>query len=531
LLLWNRHCLRRLGKDALKRRLRPSVIDRTGSIERRKEANLTTATTSRAYDIAPEAANDHDAGPVLGRYELISRIASGGMATVWAARLRGSRGFQKIVALKTIAPRFCSDVRYERMFLDEATFAGQIRHPNVAQILDLGEDNGVLFLAMEWIDGVTVDDLLREAHTGRIEIPLPVAIRIAIQAASGLHAAHELRDGDGELVGLVHGDVSPQNIVVSFDGVTKLVDFGLAKLTNGANEIPEHSDVRGKAAYLAPEQVRGKAVDRRADLFALGVVLYMLTTGRHPFAANALSADVDALGFRGRARPPREFIEDFPSELEATILRCLERDPAQRFATSDELVWALESSLPSEFRATDQDVSVLVRCLAEDADAKRGALKIVGNPSRPPARPSVREARSRSLTSPDMRRTLRNLADALARAPADGQTRAVSRPLVLCAAFLGSVGAFTVASAFQAAIHGTATLGADCAEHAPCDAAPTAPPAPVDRAAMQRAPSWDAPIVVRESAVAVREPNADAPGAEPRHRHAPKASHAGAKHR
>jgi serine/threonine protein kinase len=388
------------------------------------------------------------------------------MATVWAARLRGSRGFEKIVALKTISPRLCSDARYERMFLDEATFAGQIRHPNVAQILDLGEDNGVLFLAMEWIDGVTIDDLLREVHSGRIEIPLPVAIRIATQVAAGLHAAHELRDADGELVGLVHGDVSPQNIVVSFDGVTKLVDFGLAKLTSSANEIPEHSDVRGKLAYLAPEQVRGRAVDRRADLFALGVVLYMLATGRHPFATHLHTPGFDA-GGRGRARAPSEFIEDFPAELEATLLRCLERDPSQRFATSDELVWALESSLPSEFRATDQDVAVLVRCLAADAEARRGRpVQLVATRSRPPARPSLRAFRTATSTSPDSNRTTRRLVDAAALVAMDA--RALSRPLVLCAAFLGSVAVLAVGSALRSATHHHPLAAcADCALSAP----------------------------------------------------------------
>jgi serine/threonine-protein kinase len=449
-----------------------------------REANLTTATTSRAYHRAHDGAGGADAGPVLGRYELITRIASGGMATVWAARLRGSRGFQKIVALKTISPRFCSDAKYERMFLDEATFAGQIRHPNVAQILDLGEDNGVLYLAMEWIDGVTADDLLRAAHLGRIEIPLPVAIRVAIQTASGLHAAHELRDPEGELVGLVHGDVSPQNIIVSLDGVTKLVDFGIARLTANPAD-PDVSDVRGKSAYVAPEQMMLGTVDRRADIFALGIVLYMLTTGQHPFSMNGVSPALPI--FRGPVRPPSEIVGDYPSELEATVLRCLERNPADRFATADELVWALESSLPSELRATDQDVAVLVRCLAGDDSGRRnGVLRLVGG-AKAPSRPSFRLARNRSNTSPDARRGGDPYAQTKRYATASAAPPAALRPLVLCAAFLGSIGVLAIGSAVRmAATHGHAPPAPACAEHAPCPAPPTPlalPPAPVVEAA------------------------------------------------
>jgi serine/threonine-protein kinase len=451
------------------------------------------------------------------------------MATVWSARLRGSRGFQKIVALKTISPRYSSDVKYERMFLDEATFAGQIRHPNVAQILDLGEDNGVLFLAMEWIDGVTVEDLLRAAHLGRIEIPLPVAIRIAIQAASGLHAAHELRDPEGELVGLVHGDVSPQNIIVSLDGVTKLVDFGIARLTANPAD-PDVSDVRGKLAYVAPEQMRPGGSDRRADIFALGVVLYMLTTGQHPFSMNGLSPALSV--FRGRVRSPSELVGDYPSELEATVLRCLERDPADRFATSDELVWALESSLPSELRATDQDVAVLVRCLAGDEGGRRNRLlRLVGG-SKLPSKPSFRSTRSRSLTSPDGRRGLVDPHALTTRYGTGATPHPASRALVLCAAFLGSLGVLAIGSALRmaASSHGHAALPAGCADHAPCERAnpPLAPVSPIMEASAATKLLLD-PIIVEASPSASASDNPE-PRAH-RSRRNWKAPHGSAKRR
>ncbi len=308
---------------------------------------------------------------MLGRYELLMRVGMGGMATVWAARLRGSRGFQKMVALKTILPRLSADPQYERLFLAEARLTGQVRHPNVAQIFDLGEDNGILFLAMEWIDGVSMSELLRAAKDSGVEIPLWVAIRIATQAAAGLHAAHELRGADGELLGLVHRDVSPQNILVSFDGITKVIDFGIAKaLHDGITDVTHSLALRGKVGYLAPEQIAGAAADRRADVFAMGIVLYMLTTGVHPFESRGPLATLNKITGEP-VTPPSTYRPDYPHELEAAVLKCLEKDPARRFATCDELVWVLESSFASDLRATDRDVAHFVRSLASELGAQR----------------------------------------------------------------------------------------------------------------------------------------------------------------
>jgi serine/threonine-protein kinase len=333
------------------------------------------------------------------------RVGTGGMATVWAARLRGSRGFQKMVALKTILPRFSSDPQYERLFLDEARLTAQVRHPNVAQILDLGEDNGLLFLAMEWIEGVSLSELLRAGAECGVQIPLSVAIRIATQAAAGLHAAHELRNAAGELVGLVHRDVSPQNILVSFEGITKVIDFGIAKvMRDGAEDATRSFQVRGKVGYLSPEQISDAATDRRVDVFALGVVLYVLTTGSHPFEGRGPLATLYNIS-QEPVTPPSTIRKDFPAELEAAILKCLEKDSARRFATCDELVWALESSMPADLRATDQDVAVFVRSLAGDLGAQRSrALEIaletssVGHDS-PVAPPRIEGDLSAHLTS------------------------------------------------------------------------------------------------------------------------------------
>jgi serine/threonine-protein kinase len=368
---------------------------------------IATHTNSVGGGAVQRRANGSAMGPVLGRYELLMRIGTGGMGTVWAARLRGSRGFQKIVALKTILPSFSSDPTYERLFLEEARLTAKLRHPNVAQILDLGEDNGLLFLAMEWVEGVSLSELLHTAEECGAEIPLSVAIRIATQAAAGLHAAHELRNAAGELVNLVHRDVSPQNILVSFDGITKVIDFGIAKAMGDGNDDATRSlQVRGKVGYLAPEQIGDGTPDRRADVFALGVVLYVLTTGSHPFEGRGPLATLYNITSEP-ATPPSAIRKDYPPELEAAVMRCLEKDRSRRFATCDELVWALESSMPADLRATDQDVAVFVRSLAGDLGAQRSrALELVAESTNlgtrqaasPPPPPPPRNA-EHSLTS------------------------------------------------------------------------------------------------------------------------------------
>src|SRR5687768_14908981 len=223
---------------------------------------------------------DLGAGSILGRYELLAPIAKGGMAMVWAARLQGSRGFQKIVGIKTMLPSLGEDPAFEQMFLDEASLASQVRHPNVVEILDLGEQEGVLYLAMEWVDGEPLSQLLK--RTLPEPVPFPVAVRMALQACQGLHAAHELRNDAGELVGLVHRDVSPQNVLVTYGGVVKVVDFGVAKATGRVTAETSAGQVKGKIPYMSPEQATGGTVDRRTDVFAMGILLYMMTTGRHP---------------------------------------------------------------------------------------------------------------------------------------------------------------------------------------------------------------------------------------------------------
>jgi serine/threonine-protein kinase len=288
-------------------------------------------------------------GDILGRYELLLPVAAGGMAMVWAARLKGSRGFQKIVAVKTMLPKLSEDPQFERMFLDEASLASRIHHPNVVEVLDLGESEGVLFIAMEWLDGVPLNQVMKAAK-GAAGIPSPVAIHILTDAAEGLHAAHELKDDDNAYIGLVHRDVSPQNILVGHDGLTKMVDFGLAKATALGDGATRAGQLKGKISYMAPEQIRGDPLDRRADVFALGVVLYAVTTGKHPFRRESEGATLFAISAPEPAPAPSRFMT-YPPELEAVLMKAISKDPDKRHGSSLEFARALENTLPEAERA------------------------------------------------------------------------------------------------------------------------------------------------------------------------------------
>jgi len=288
---------------------------------------------------------DPIAGQTLGRYELLVPIAKGGMAQVWAARLRGSRGFQKIFAIKTILAGAMDDTRMERMFLQEATLASQIHHPNVVTTIELGEDEGILYLVMEWVDGESLKFIMSRAAQ-RGNLPLPVAVNLIGQACKGLHAAHDLRDEAGAPIGVVHRDVSAQNVLVTYSGNAKLVDFGIAKATANSAGVTQAGEIKGKFAYMAPEQVTGDVVDRRTDIFGMGVILYLLTTGRHPFKGVHTAETLQNICSKRPPRFPSAIIPGYPPELEAVVLKSLAKEPDDRWPTANDMLSALERAMP-----------------------------------------------------------------------------------------------------------------------------------------------------------------------------------------
>ena len=316
------------------------------------------------------------AGSTLGRYELLLPVAKGGMAQVWAARLRGSRGFQKLVAVKTILAGAIDSTRLEQMFLEEAQLASQIHHTNVVETLELGEHEGTLYLVMEWVDGEPISQVLAQA-TEKGGLPLPVAVNLIAQVCHGLHAAHELRDENGNLVGVVHRDVSPQNVLVTPSGRAKLVDFGIAKATGRASSMTQQGEVKGKFGYMAPEQVQGHKVDRRSDIFALGILAYLLTTGKHPFRGENPAVTIRNIMSDKPPEAPSSLVADFPPALDAVIMRAIEKAPERRFATAEDLLVALEAALPEalETGMTTQISVYLQSLLGSRATARRAAIR------------------------------------------------------------------------------------------------------------------------------------------------------------
>jgi serine/threonine-protein kinase len=287
---------------------------------------------------------------------LLFPIAAGGMAEVWAAKPAGG-GFARAVAIKLVRPEFAVDAEYARMFVDEAVVASAIRHPNICETYELGREENLLFMVLEWVAGDSLSGLLRGAELK----PLPdeIAARICAEACAGLHAAHEASDAEGHPLGVVHRDVSPPNILVSIHGQVKVSDFGIAKAKNQLHARTRTGEIKGKLAYIPPEQVLGHGVDRRVDIYAMGCVLYVATLGLRPFGSGA-----KALGniVRGNYRKPREIRADYPEELERIVARALAANRQERYQTAEEMRFELEQWLLTRPRPTQHgDVARLVR--------------------------------------------------------------------------------------------------------------------------------------------------------------------------
>lgn len=269
----------------------------------------------------------------IGRYEVVQRLGHGGMATVYLGRATGSAGFERVVAIKVIHQHLAAEPEFVGMFLDEAKIAARIHSPHVAGILDLGEDAGNYFMVLEYIDGETLSALLRQLRPTDDRLPLAVALQILADACEGLVAVHGLRDPDGRPYGLVHRDMSPQNLIVNFDGWTKIVDFGLVKATRLRNS--NHTGhLRGKLAYMAPEQARGKPLSAGTDLFALGVIFWEMLTGRRLFAGEGDAETLESV-MRCEVPPLRELRPDLPPGLEALLQRALAPTPEERYPSAE----------------------------------------------------------------------------------------------------------------------------------------------------------------------------------------------------
>jgi eukaryotic-like serine/threonine-protein kinase len=278
----------------------------------------------------------------LDRYELVCPIAEGGMAEVWVARSVGEPDSEGLVAVKTILPQFASDERFQRMFLDEARLASRIQHPNVARVTDVGEEHEVLYIVMDWIDGEPVNRMQRALARRETPMPRGVALRIIADACAGLHAAHELRDENGKPAGVVHRDVSPHNILTSMAGVSKVIDFGIARAIERAASDLTMGTLKGRIHYMAPEQAMGQRVDRLADVWSVGAVLYHLFAGRPPYEGET---QIQALNKLTSGLPPPPLPSNTPFPIAAIIKGALRHNPAERWQTAEEIQTRLERAM------------------------------------------------------------------------------------------------------------------------------------------------------------------------------------------
>lgn len=283
-------------------------------------------------------------GTRIGRYTLVRRVATGGMAEVYLAQLRGAERFAKLVALKLILPQFAADPEFARMFLDEARLASRLDHPHVTQVLDFGEFQGEHYITMEFVHGRHLLDLMR-AHRGR-PLQREVALTIVSGVARALHHMHELRHHDGSPLGLVHRDVSPSNVLLSYEGAVKLTDFGIAKAVE-LTSATRTGAFKGKIGYASPEQCRGETIDRRSDLFAAGILLYETTLGARAFSG---PNEFAVLGRVARADyvPPHQIDAAYPESLAELLRKSLALDPADRFATAAEMAEAIDACAHAE---------------------------------------------------------------------------------------------------------------------------------------------------------------------------------------
>lgn len=286
----------------------------------------------------------------IGRYQLCFELASGGMASVYLARAEGAPGFQKLVALKRIHAHLADEKEYVEMFLDEARIASRITHANVCSVFDFGEADGEYFIAMEYLVGESLSRVHRRVVANadqRTSTLLPARMaRVIAQACEGLHAAHELTDADGESLHVVHRDVSAENLFVTYDGATQVVDFGIAHASQRVHHT-EAGQVKGTFPYMAPEQMTAAVVDRRVDVWALGAVLWELLTLRRLFLRDT---DVNTMYavLSGEIRPPSHHRSDVPPELDAIVLKALQRSPDERWQTAREMGKALQRFLANQ---------------------------------------------------------------------------------------------------------------------------------------------------------------------------------------
>ncbi len=448
----------------------------------------------------------------LGKYQLIRRIATGGMAEIFLARAQAMHGFEKLVVLKRILPQHAESDDFIRMFLAEARLAATLHHPNIVQVYDIGEDQGMYFFSMEYVQGQDLRKLVRAARRKQRPIPLEHILHIVMGIAGGLHHAHEKVGLDGRSMGIVHRDVSPSNVLVTYEGDIKIVDFGIAKAAT-AQVSTIAGTLKGKIPYMSPEQCRGEYVDRRSDIFSIGTLLWELTTGKRLFAGDNEFAILNRVA-KGDVPLPSSIRPEYPPELEAIVMRALQADPEQRYPNALDLKidledFAREARLPvssarmgkfmrelfeDEIRKTLAEVQAAEQTRVEPVVSLPGHTIIAPPSSSPPEGFEVQdltpsELRNYAAPTPGIiQEDFSGSGTDIAVDPVPGKVRS-SRVALMGGGFLVTLGIGAAALTWS----GSADEPADAAASAEVEeiVAPEPPPDPAD------APSEQAPVRAR----------------------------------
>jgi TonB family protein len=309
-------------------------------------------------------------GERFGQYTLLEKIATGGMAEVWKARMRGVEGFQKTVAIKRILPSMTDNAEFVGMFIDEAKLAAQLSHPNIVHIYDLGKLGRDYYIAMEYVDGKDLRSLLNSARRKGLQLPLGLGLLIASRVASALDYAHRKRDFEDREIGLVHRDVSPQNVLLTAEGDVKLCDFGIAKAVSKAGQT-QMGALKGKLQYMSPEQAWGRPVDARSDLFSLGAVLFEMVTGERLFNGESEISVLESVR-QGLTRTPRQVDPTIPREVDDIVAHALAIEPKDRFQSASEMKQRLEAALAAISPSTGPtDLALFIRRILEPDPVER----------------------------------------------------------------------------------------------------------------------------------------------------------------
>lgn len=458
------------------------------------------------------ARNVREGKPLGGRYLLSDEIAAGGMATVHVGRLLGGAGFSRTVAIKRLHAQFSREPDFVAMFLDEARIAARIRHPNVVSTIDVVVFEGEIFIVMEYVPGESLSRLMRacreQAGGG---VPLPIAMSIIAGTLYGLHAAHEARDDRDVPLGVVHRDVSPQNVLLGEDGIPRVVDFGVAKAA-GRLQSTAQGVLKGKLAYMPPEQIRGQAVDRRTDIYAASVMLWEMLAGRRLFVADN-EATVLAEVLSGEVLPPSRHSPELGPAVDALVMKGLARDPAVRFATA----WEMAESAQQIAHATAGQIGAWTHGLRGPALAQRAArvaeIESSLRHQEIVAVPQLADTRTTLVEEPRAQEPQGATREWLQHADAQGQSShvgafsttpqaprrarlpvglAIAAPLVVLAAvgiIHGGWSGDPIATAPPAPPERAAPAASPASTLPTATAAPTAPPAPSTSASLPAAPT------------------------------------------